>query len=71
MEEDINENNILKFVNKWENRTIKSYVKSGEIPKENNEDVLIIVGNTFEKEVTPPSFSLRSICSSTVSSRGC
>lgn len=51
MEEDINENNILKFVNKWENRTIKSYVKSGEIPKENNEDVLIIVGNTFEKEV--------------------
>ena len=51
MEEDINENNILKFVNKWENRKMKSYVKSGVIPKENNEDVLIIVGNTFEKEV--------------------
>ena len=51
MEEDINEKNILKFVDNWENKKIKSYVKSGEIPKDNNEDVFIIVGNTFEKEV--------------------
>ena len=51
MEEDINEKNILKFVENWENKKIKSYVKSEEIPKDNNGDVFIIVGNTFEKEV--------------------
>ena len=51
MEEDINEKNILIFVDNWENKKIKSYVKSGEIPKDNNEDVFVIVGNTFEKEV--------------------
>ena len=51
MEEDINEKNILKFVYDWETKKIKSYVKSGEIPKDNNEDVFIIVGSTFEKEV--------------------
>ena len=51
MEEDINEKNILQFVDNWENKKIKSYVKSEAIPKDNNEDVFIIVGNTFEKEV--------------------
>ena len=51
MEEDLNEKNILKFVDNWENKKIKSYVKSEEIPKDNNGDVFIIVGNTFEKEV--------------------
>ena len=51
MEEDINEKNILKFVDNWENKKVKSYVKSEEIPKDNNEDVFVIVGNTFEKEV--------------------
>ena len=51
MEEDINEKNILKFVDNWENKKIKSYVKSEDIPKDNNGDVFIIVGNTFEKEV--------------------
>ena len=51
MEEDINEKNILKFVDNWENKKIKSYVKSEAIPKDNNGDVFIIVGNTFEKEV--------------------
>ena len=51
MEEDINEKNILQFVDNWENKKIKSYVKSEAIPKDNNGDVFIIVGNTFEKEV--------------------
>ena len=51
MEEDLNEKNILKFVDNWENKKIKSYVKSEAIPKDNNGDVFIIVGNTFEKEV--------------------
>ena len=51
IEGEINEENILNFINNWENKKIKSYVKSSEEPKENNEDVFIVVGNTFEKEV--------------------
>ena len=51
MNGEISEKNILKFIDDWENKKIKSYVKSGEVPKENNEDVFIVVGNTFEKEV--------------------
>ena len=51
MNKDINEINILEFINDWENKKIKSYVKSTEIPKENNGDVFIIVGDTFEEEV--------------------
>ena len=48
---ELNEKNILNFVDKWENKKIKSYVRSSEEPKENNGDVFIVVGNTFEKEV--------------------
>ena len=51
MNKDINEINILEFINDWENKKIKSYVKSTEIPKENNGDVFIVVGDTFEEEV--------------------
>ena len=51
MEGELNERNILKFIEDWENNKIKSYVKSSEIPKVNDEDVFILVGNTFEKEV--------------------
>ena len=48
---EIEEKNIFKFIEDWEKKRIKSYVKSGEEPKVNNEDVFIVVGNTFEKEV--------------------
>ena len=48
---NINEQDILKFVNDWENKKIKSYVKSSEEPKNNSGDVLIVVGTTYEKEV--------------------
>ena len=51
MEGELNEDNILKFVNDWENNKIKSYIKSAEEPKDNNGDVFIVVGKTFEKEV--------------------
>ena len=51
MEGELNENNILKFVDDWENKKIKSYIKSAEEPKDNNGDVFIVVGKTFEKEV--------------------
>ena len=51
MEGEINEKNIIKFIQDLENNKIKSYIKSSEVPGENNEDVSIIVGKTLEKEV--------------------
>jgi len=51
MEGELDEANILKFVDDWENRRLKSYIKSAEIPENNNDDVLVVVGKTFEKEV--------------------
>ena len=48
---NINEQDILKFVNDWENKKIKSYVKSSEEPKNNSGDVITVVGTTYEKEV--------------------
>jgi protein disulfide-isomerase A1 len=48
---NINEKDILQFVNDWENKKLKSYVKSGEEPKDNDGDVFIVVGSTYEKEV--------------------
>ena len=51
MEGEINEKNILKFVEDWENNKLKPYLKTAEEPKENNGDVFVVVGKTFEKEV--------------------
>jgi protein disulfide-isomerase A1 len=48
---NISEQDILKFVNDWENKKLKSYVKSSEEPKDNDGDVFIVVGSTYEKEV--------------------
>ena len=51
MEGEITEQNILKFVEDWENKKLKPHLKSAEEPKENNGDVLIVVGKTFERDV--------------------
>ena len=51
LEGELNEDNILNFVQNWENKKLKSYIKSAEEPEENNGDVFIVVGKTFEKEV--------------------
>ena len=48
---EINEKNILKFVEDWENKKLKPHLKTAEEPKENNGDVLIVVGKTFERDV--------------------
>ena len=48
---NINEKDILQFVNDWENKKLKSYVKSSAKPKDNDGDVFIVVGSTYEKEV--------------------
>ena len=51
MEGEIREKNILKFIEDWENNKLKPHLKSAEEPKENNADVFVVVGNTYEKEV--------------------
>ena len=51
MEGEINEKNILKFVEDWENNKLKPHLKSAEEPKENKGDVYVVVGKTFERDV--------------------
>ena len=51
MEGEISEKNILKFIEDWENNKLKPHLKSAEEPKENNADVFVVVGKTYEKEV--------------------
>ena len=51
MEGEINEKNILKFIEDWENNKLKPHLKSAEEPKENKDDVFVVVGKTYEKEV--------------------
>ena len=51
MEGEINEKNILKFVEDWENNKLQPQLKTADEPKENNGDVYVVVGKTFKKEV--------------------
>ena len=51
MEGEINEKNILKFIEDWENNKLKPHLKSAEEPKENKDAVFVVVGKTYEKEV--------------------
>ena len=51
MKDEINLENIIKFVNDWENKRLKPSLKSEDEPKENNGNVFVVVGKTFEKEV--------------------
>ena len=51
MDGDINVENILKFVEKWEKNELKRQLKSEKVPKMNKGNVYIVVGKSFEKEV--------------------
>ena len=51
MKEEINYENIINFIKNWEDNKLKRSLKSEKEPKNNNGDVLIVVGKTFEKEV--------------------
>ena len=51
MEGEITIKNILGFINDWENNKLKPHLKTAEEPKENNGDVFVVVGKTYEKEV--------------------
>ena len=48
---DINEDNIKTFINKYLKGELVPFLRSEEIPKDNNGDIFILVGNTFKKEV--------------------
>ncbi|MCQ2821115.1 MAG: hypothetical protein MJ252_27970 [archaeon] len=47
MEGEINEKNILSFVDNWKNGKLKVFMKSEEIPKEQKKPVYKLVGKTF------------------------
>ena len=51
MEGEINEKNIMKFIYDWNNKNINPYYKSAKEPKNNNGDVIEIVGNNFKDKV--------------------
>jgi protein disulfide-isomerase A1 len=51
LNEKLTEENLLKFVEDWENKKLKPFLRSEEEPEENDGDVFIVVGKTFKKEV--------------------
>ena len=53
IEEEITEENLLKFVDNWENKKIKPFMKTEKepLPEDNDGDVFVVVGNSYKKEV--------------------
>ena len=51
MKEEINYENIINFIKDWEENKLKRSLKSEKEPKDNNGNVLILVGKTYEREV--------------------
>ena len=51
MEGTIDEKNILNFIDGWEQGKLKLHLKTQEEPKDNNGDIFVVVGKTFQKEV--------------------
>lgn len=51
MEGDVEESNILNFIEKWEKRELNKHLKSQKEPKENDDIIFILVGKTYKKEV--------------------
>ena len=51
MEGPIEEKNILDFIDGWEKGKLKRHLKTQEEPKENKDDIFVVVGKSFQKEV--------------------
>ena len=51
MKDEINQENILKFINNWSKGKIKPFIRSEEIPKINNAPLVTLVGYNFKEEV--------------------
>jgi len=47
MSGEINEANILKFVEDWESGKLRAHFKSEEIPEKQEGDVIVVVGKSF------------------------
>jgi len=54
LEGEITEQNVLKFVDQWENGKLKSVLKSEEIPEKQEGDVVVLVGKSFNEIVLNP-----------------
>ena len=51
MKGEINYENIINFIKDWEDNKLKRSLKSEKEPRNNNGNVKIVVGKSFEKEV--------------------
>jgi protein disulfide-isomerase A1 len=54
MQGEINETNVLDFVNQWQEGKLKATLKSEEIPEKQEGDVVVLVGKSFEQIVMDP-----------------
>ena len=51
MESDFTEKNIMKFIYDWENKNLKPYYKSARETKNNNDNIVELIGNNFYDKV--------------------
>lgn len=51
MKDEINEENILSFINNWSKGALTPFIRSENVPIKNDGDLFILVGNNFKKEV--------------------
>jgi protein disulfide-isomerase A1 len=54
MEGDITEENVLKFVEDWQQGKLKAHLKSEEEPASQDEPVVVLVGKSFDRIVMDP-----------------
>jgi protein disulfide-isomerase A1 len=55
---EINEENVLQFVNDWEAGKLKPHLKSDPVPEKNDEPVKVIVGKSFHDYINDPNTSV-------------
>jgi len=51
MQGEVNESNILKFIDEWESGKLSATFKSEEVPEKQEGDVVVVVGNSFNQVV--------------------
>ena len=51
MEGKLTEENLLQFVDNWQNKKLKPFLKTEDEPEENDGDVFIVVGKTYKKYI--------------------
>ena len=51
MNEEINEKNIINFIDNWSKGNLESFIRSEDIPDNQKENIFKLVGKTFKKEV--------------------